>query len=460
MTMPDEMRGWDAVEIIARLDAGDITRREVIETAIERAEDIAHLGAVVTPTFDRALDTVGAASGPLAGVPTFIKDLAQVAGVRTGWGSRGTGTYVSRRDDPVVRRILATGLVSLGKSATPEFGMTGTTEPLIGPPCRNPWNADHSSGGSSGGAGTLVATGIVPIAHGSDGGGSIRIPASCCGLVGLKVSRHRLDMQGSNLLPVNIAVDGCLSRTVRDTVAFWKALETTRPPRRILPIGRVTGGSAEPLRIGVFTDAPIGTPVHEDNRRAALDGARRCEDLGHHVEEIPCPFDGLVIDDFLRYWGFVAWIQMIGAKVLVHPRFDSSKLEPWTRGLAGHFTSQRRAVAKSVVRLRGFARTYADVMARHDVLICPTTAAPPPELGYLATDLPFETAFARLREYLPFTPLQNIVGAPAISLPLGRSATGLPVGVQFAATAGGETTLLGLALGLEASAPWPAMAPV
>ncbi|MBW2525624.1 MAG: amidase [Deltaproteobacteria bacterium] len=455
----EPMASWGAVETAARIRDGDTSAEEVIEAAIERAQAAMPLGAIVTTTFERARAEAAGRRGPLAAVPSFIKDLAQQRGVATGWGARGTGAYVSSRSDPFVVRFEGTGLISLGKSASPEFGLTATTEPMGRPPCRNPWAPDRSSGGSSGGAAALVAAGVVPLAHASDGGGSIRIPASCCGLVGLKPSRHRMDMVGSSLLPVNLAVDGCVTRSVRDTIAFFRAFEDGRASRRAPAIGPVADAPSRALRIGLFVDAPTGTAVHADHCEAARAAARLCESLGHHVEEVPCPFDALFVDDFFRYWGFVAWVQTRLAKVLVHPRFDGSKLEPWSRGIRRHFISKPWRGMQSIRRLRRFGRVYADALSHRDVLLCPTLAAPPPKLGYLATDRPFETAFQRVREYTPFTPVHNVAGAPAISLPLGRSAEGLPVGVLFAAAPGADRLLLELAASIEAAQPWPTLAP-
>lgn len=450
-----DLRAWDAVETAERIAAGDVSAAAVVDAAIERARAVEGQGAIVTPTYERARERAPRASGPLAGVPTFTKDLVQCAGVRTTWGTRAVD-HVSRKDDPTAKRLKATGLVSLGKSATPELGLTGSTEPATTGPCRNPWDPSRSSGGSSGGAGALVAAGVVPIAHGSDGGGSIRIPASCCGLVGLKVSRGRMDMPGSNLLPVNVAVDGCLTRTVRDTVAFWRAIE--RGGRAKLPPIGAVDAEPEALRVGVFSDAPTGTPVHAANRAAVERTAELCETLGHRVEHIPCPFPGQVIDDFLSYWKLVAWGQIVSAKLLMSRSFDRSRLEPWTEGLARAFTTEPLAAFRAARRLRAFGATYGQVMARYDVLVSPVTAEPPPPHGYLAGDLPYEVHFERIRAYLPFTSIQNVAGAPAISVPLGRTDEGLPIGVQLAATVGAERTLLGLALALERVAPWPRMA--
>jgi amidase len=447
---------WDAVETAERIRKREVSVREVTDAAIVRAEGASKLGAIVTPTFDVARGETP--SGPLAGVPTFIKDLAQVGGVRVTWGSAATGMFISKRTDPSLLRLLATGLVSLGKSATPEFGFTATTEPLGRPPCRNPWDPSRSAGGSSGGAACLVAAGVVPIAHATDGAGSIRIPAACTGLVGLKPTRGRFDVDGAGTLLVNISVQGVVSRTVRDTAAFFSALESRGSP--IAPIGDLRIRSDQRLRIGLFVDAPTKTRVDPEQRAAAESAAKLCEALGHHVALIPCPFEAQVTEDFFRFWSSLAFVVVHAGALLTHRGFDAARLEPWTRGMSGHFSGKLLSSLSAVHRLRRFTATYAAVMQRFDVLICPTLGEAPPPLGHLRTDLPFETAFERLVRFIPFTPIQNAAGAPAITLPLGRSADGLPIGVQFAAARGDERTLLELSLALEAAQPWERVAPV
>ena len=430
------MERWDAVETAERIRRGDVTPGEVLEAAIARAEAASPLGAVVAESFDRARAGLAQPpTGPLAGVPTFVKDLSQVRGVATAWGSAGSGGFVSRRSDPFVKRFERTGLVVLGKSATPELGLTATTEPLFAPPTRNPRDDSRTAGGSSGGAGALVAAGVVPIAHGSDGGGSIRIPAACCGVVGYKPSRGRLDMEGSRLLPVNVACHGVLTRSLRDTILFHQA---------IAGLGEVAAAPPRPLRIGVFSEAPGDTSVDPEVRAAVAAAAKQCAALGHEVFELRCPFDGSVMDDFLAYWGFVAWIQVKSARVTMHRGFDRARIEPWTAGLIRSFRGNRRGALAAIRRLRRFARTFAQVMERCDLLLSPTVARPAPPLGHLATDR-FETHFERLRVFAAFTPMANAVGAPAISLPLGATAAGLPIGVHLVARRGEDALLLALA---------------
>jgi amidase len=451
------MESWDAVETAARIRTRDVSPVEVIDAAIARAEAQGDLGAIVTQTFARAREEAPRARGPLAGVPTFVKDLAHVEGVRIGWGTRAVAGVVSRRSDPIVRTLAAVGLVSLGKSATPELGLTATTEPLVGPPCRNPWDRSRSTGGSSGGAAALVASGVVPIAHASDGGGSIRIPAASTGLVGLKPTRGRLDMDGSSLLPVNVAVDGVLSRTVRDTIAFWSAIDALRRPRR--PIGPVPEEPRRVLRIGLFTSSPLGGSVSPEVREAVERAGRLCEELGHRVEPIACPLPERAIEDFLRYWTLIAWLQDRLGPLLVDRRFDRTRLEPWTLALSAHCAREPREILAAVRGLRAFAHAHRERLTTHDLVLGPVLAHPPPPLGHLATDAPFEVSMERLREHCPFTGLLNATGLPALSLPLGRTRENLPIGVQLLGAALEERTLLSLALQLERVAPWPLVAP-
>lgn len=453
-----ELAAWDAVETAARIRNKDVSAAEVLEAAIVRGEAWKHLNAVVTPMHERARAKAAVATGPLAGVPTFFKDLVAVEGVRLAWGSGASGEYVPTRNAPAVKAMEAAGLVALGKSATPELGLIATTEPLSFGACRNPWDVARSSGGSSGGAAALVASGVVPLAHGSDGGGSIRIPAACCGLVGLKPTRGRFDMEASPLLPVNIAVEGVLSRTVRDTVAFWEAVEPQLGKRTLPPI--TVPEEKRALRIGVFVDSPIETTVHPEILAATERAAKQCEDLGHHVELIKCPYGRQAVDDFIKLWGFVAFTQVKFGWAAMTLGFEASQVEPWSREFSSVFTDDLSAAFIAIRRLRRFTQTWAEVMTKYDVVISPTLGELPPLLGHLKTDQPFDVVMPRLLSFTPFNALMNAAGAPAISLPLGRSTEGLPIGVQFAGAMGSEGVLLQLALELEAAHPWTLRAPV
>lgn len=453
-----ELASWDSVETLQRLRSREVSASEVVEAAIVRTERAAGLNAIVTSSLEQARLDVLRRTGPLAGLPSFTKDLVQVAGVRTTWGSAGAGHFISSKNDPSVNVLERLGLVSLGKSTTSEIGLTASTEPLAFGPTRNPWDLTRTTGGSSGGAGALVAAGIVPLAHAMDGGGSIRIPAACCGLVGLKASRGRFDTEGSPSLPVNVAVHGVVTRTVRDTIEFWRAYTATVPSK--LPrIDVVNPAPRKPLRISMVTNAPRGFPIDPDVLAAIDDVGKRLERLGHHVEPAPCPWSQDDLDDFLALWGFLGFVHQQLGRVLFHRGFDTSQLDPWTLSLAKHFFGSKWDAAKRMRRLRRFAHTFSEVMASRDLFLLPTLALVPPPLGHLKPDVPFQEKLLRLAQTVPFTGMVNVAGTPAISLPLGRTAAGLPIGVQFAAAMGKEQLLLELALQLEADAPWPLLAP-
>lgn len=450
--MNSELAAWDAVETSARIRKGDVSAREVVEGAIARAERAHELGAIVEATYEQALCALSsvAPDAPFSGVPMFIKDTARAKGVGIAWGSRALTRAESSRSDPIVARFEEVGLVSLGKSVMPEFACSPTTEPFGGPPCRNPWDPGRTCGGSSGGAGALVAARVVPLAHGTDAGGSIRIPAACCGVVGFKPSRFRSDIVGSKLLPVNVASDGVLTRTVRDTIALFEAIEARERPRNVAAIGRVGEKPARQLRIAVFVDAPAGLPVDAEVQAAARSVALRCEAFGHAVEEIACPFPSSVIDDFMHYLAFLSWGQVASARWMLHHSFDRAKVEPWTQGLSSYFMRNVVYAGNAIVRLRQMPSVMRAVLARgYDVLLSPVLAEPAPKLGWMAPDAPFDVVFERVRRFIPFTPIHNATGCPALSLPAAISKAGLPIGVQLAAGHGDDRVILELARQLE-----------
>ncbi len=456
-----ELAAWDAVETLDHLAKKDVTAKEVVEAAVVRSRELSGLNAVFTSTYEAALERAGTATGPLAGLPFFLKDLVRQKGVRTTWGTAASGDALAKVDDPSVKAFHALGLVSLGKSATPEFGLTATTEPMAFAPCHNPWKRGYSTGGSSGGAAALVSAGVVPMSHASDGGGSIRIPAAACGLVGLKPTRGRFDMEGSNLLPVNIAVHGVVSRTVRDTVAFWRALETVRPPKRYRAVGEAGVRPQKRLRVGMFLEEPTGAKVEPEIIAAVQQTARLLEQLGHRVEPVPCPASREVLDDFVSLWAYISWVQPRAASFVLGQPFDLSKLEPLTVGFAEAFARDKWGTFKKLMRLRKWTDEFEAVMARLgvDVLLSPTLATVAPSHGHIAPTLPFQTGLERLYAFCPFTGMFNTAGAPALSLPLAHSASGLPIGVHFAAAKGEEALLLELAAELEAAKPWVKSAP-
>ncbi|CAN5234345.1 amidase [soil metagenome] len=460
-----EMADWDAVETARAVRQGEVTPHEVVEQAIARAQQVqSTVGGLATESYEQARASAASsrrpgdprARGPLRGVPTAVKDLYDLQGVRTTFGSRASGTHIATRTAPAVAQLLGTGMVSLGKSAAPEYGMTPTTEPLGFPPTRNPWDTAHSTGGSSGGAAALVAARVVPIAHATDGGGSIRIPASCCGLVGLKPSDGRLvDLDGNILLPVRILASGVVSRTVRDTAAFFAATEGGGPRRSTMlpPIGAVTRPGTDRLRIAVVTASPVAT-IDPEVLAVTRYTAHVLERLGHAVEEVSPPFAPGMGEDFVRYWGLLAAGLGPVGRHDVGRSFDAARFDPWTRGLAAHARASAWQLPGAIARLRAFRGEYAAFMSRFHLVVNPTIAILPPPLGWLDVELPFEEHRRRAVAFTPFTPAWNVSGAPAVSLPMGLSSTGLPIGVQLGAAMGAERLLLQTALALEEAVPF------
>jgi amidase len=446
------MAAWDAVQTAAAIAGGLVRADEVVEAALARVAALdGRLRSFTSVDPDAARRRAGRTTGPFAGVPSAVKDLYDLAGHPTTFGSRAAGARVARRTVPAVQEVLDTGVVVLGKSAAPEYGMTPTTEPLGVEATRNPWDLGRTAGGSSGGAAAMVAARIVPIAHATDGGGSTRIPAACCGLVGLKVSDGRLtDLPGNRQMPVRLLSSGVLTRTVRDTAAFLAAAERRRPARRLPPVGLVEVPGTGRLRVAVVTATPV-TTLHPDVVAATRAAATALADLGHLVEEVALPLDALrLADDFLLYWGSLAQALPAIGLLEVGPSFRPARLDPWTRGLAHHTRARMAELPGAIRRLRALRGTYAAFTARHHLVLTPRTGMPAPPLGWLDVTLPFEAHRDRAVALTPFAALWNVVGAPAISLPTARSADGLPLGVMLGAAAGEERRLLEVALALEA----------
>ncbi|MCX6433659.1 MAG: amidase [Actinobacteria bacterium] len=449
----DAMGDHDAVGLIEAMRSGNVHADELSAAALTRAHAVDERLNAIVAWAGAPISNPQPDAAVFAGVPAFVKDNENLAGLPTRHGSRATPATVAASNSPFIDAFLGAGFTVLGKSSMPEFGLTASTEPLLNGPARNPWSNGHSTGGSSGGSAALVAAGVVPIAHGNDGGGSIRIPASCCGLVGLKPSRGRLPVDaGLEGLPVAIVAQGVLTRSVRDTALFHAVAET--PHATLPPIGHVTGPSATRLRIAFTADAMSGMPVHPDVVAVVDRTAVLCEGLGHHVERIPFPFGEQFGRDFLRYWAGLAFATEYGGRQMHGPAFDRHLLEPLTLGLSRYFRSVAVRTPASLRRLRAFGDEYARLLGSYDILLTPVLAHPAPPIGYLAPDLPFETHLRRLLRYSSFTAIQNVAGSPAISLPLGTSVDGLPIGVQAAAGVGQEAMLLGLAYELEEAAPW------
>jgi amidase len=393
-------------------------------------------------------------------VPTFIKDLDDVRGLPTHSGSRSFGRSPATGQGPYVEALEKSGLVFLGKSATPEFGLTSTTEPVLGGPSRNPWNTDHSTGGSSGGAAALVAARVVPAAHATDGGGSIRVPASCCGVFGLKPSRGRAVPLGRPMGPVDISISHAVTISVRDSAQWLAVTERTGADKVFEPLGIVGRATPRRLRIALDLETLMGGPVDAEVAAATQETARLLESLGHEVEVAPLKLAKReFMDAFALYWASgAARIADMLEKVLQRPVTDQD-LEPWTLALRQYFLEHRAGFDAAVATLRASVATCEEFFTQHDLLLTPTLGRLPPRIGWLGPDVPFQDGMERLMSFVGFTPVQNASGQPAMSVPLHWSSSGLPIGSHFAARAGDERTLLELAYQLEEARPWAGRLP-
>jgi len=459
----DALGDLDAVGIADAVRDGRIGRAEVIEAAIARAEAVnPALNALAHAGYQQA--RAAAAAGPakpaagaypfFRGVPTFLKDNTDIAGQPTMHGTDAWTPWKATADADFTTMFLATGLTCLGKTQLSEFGFSASAEhPRLGP-VRNPWDTDYSAGASSSGSGAFVAAGVVPIAHANDGGGSIRIPAACNGLVGLKPSRGRLPLETHlRRLPVGLVAHGVVTRSVRDTAAFYREAERIWPGRGLAPVGDVTGPSTRRLRIGVLTRS-VQRESSPPVRELTLTSAALLEELGHHVEHLDAPpVPAHFVDDFVLYWGSLALAQVRGGRRLFGATFDRSRLDSLTLGLERNTLRNLHRLPVAIARLRRTRARTAQFFRSYDVMLSPTLADETPRIGHLApTD--YHQVIDRLIDWVSFTPLQNVTGEPAMSLPLAQSADGMPVGMMLAADLGQEALLLQLAYELEEARPW------
>jgi amidase len=446
----------DLVGLLERLDKREVSAAELRAAATARAHAVdERLNAVVCWVDD---DALAATDGPFSGVPTVIKDNEHLAGYPTTQASFAVADRAAEASSPWVTSALELGLAPVAKTTLSEFGLTATTETLRFGATRNPWDLSRSSGGSSGGTAALVAAGVVPLGHGNDGGGSIRIPASCCGLVGLKPTRGRLP-DVTVMLPVDIAVQGVLTRSVRDTARYYAEVEKQRPAAKLPEIGLVEGPGAQRLRVGVVTVPPMGLPVAPEVVAPVTATAELLASLGHEIVEVPHPAADSFGPDFLRYWGLLAGLSRTMGRLEYGEGFDPARVEPFTRELASVSKEQAALMAATLLRLRTFARKHEALWSSCDVYVSPVLGHGPAQIGWLGPEVDPRTHLMRVLRYVSFTPLQNVSGSPAISLPLGRGVDGVPIGVHVAAPFGEERRLLELAFELEAANPWPLLTP-
>ena len=468
MTDITDVAWMDAVAQAELVRRGEVSPEEMVEGAIARIEALnPRLEAVVRTRFDeaRAEAAEGLPDGPFRGVPLLLKDLgAVVAGQPTSFGVGPMAEVPMPVTSYLAEQFRTAGFVVLGRTNAPEMGTTVTTEPKSFPPTRNPWNPEHSTGGSSGGSAAAVASGMVAVAHANDGGGSIRIPASECGLVGLKPTRARVS-QGPILGEgwAGGTIDGCLARSVRDAAAVLDVMSTSMPgepyypPPLPGPLRDEVGGDPGRLRVG-FIDRPglAGALDHPECREAVAKTVRTLESMGHAVE--PSGPEGMFDEGFAVMFGRIIAAETEASfrqfEMLLGKPISDDEIEPRNAAYRHHgraMTAVEYLEARAGISV--WARQMAGWWANHDILVTPTVAAPPPKLGWFTEAGP-EAEGQRIVSFIPYTAQFNMTGQPAVSLPLHWSANGLPVGVQLVGPYGREDLLVRLAAQLEQALPW------
>ena len=464
-----QIHDLSATELVSAVRARELSPVAITDHYLSRIEEKnATVGAYFTVSAELARDQARAAEKavaaatdpdrlpPLIGVPIPIKDLNMVAGVRQTYGSVVFEDNIATEDDHATVAIRSAGAVIIGKTACPEFGLPCYTETEIGPPARTPWDLSRSAGGSSGGAGAAVAAGLAPAAHGNDGGGSIRIPASVCGLFGIKPSRGRIS--NAPLMPdlVGLTTEGPLARTVADAALLLDVMTGNRPgdmyTQPALPEGEsflsCALGAPGRLRIGRTLAHPVGDGfVHPDCVAAYEEASRLLADLGHDVQDVVMPYGAEVVPAFETLWYAMATLAPVNEA-------DEHRLRPLTR----YLRERGRAVTAPDLL---FAQAYLQLVMRsalpaldsYDAILTPTLAAPPAEVGYFEQVEPAEN-FARQERFTPYAAICNVSGQPAVNVPLHWTAAGLPIGVMLAGRIGAEGTLISLSAQLEEARPW------
>lgn len=468
MLSAEEYNRHDAVGLAALVATGEVTAAEVLQESMARIEATERpLNGVVATCFDDAHRNVGALlpTGPLTGVPYLVKDLnTWVRGMPATNGSRALANFVPDRDAVLVERLRTAGLILLGKTNTPEFGLNVCTAPALFGVTPNPFDPTRSAGGSSGGSAVAVATGVVPAAHATDSGGSIRIPASNCGLFGLKPSRSRVPLGNDQPEGLGgLSAGHAVTHSVRDSAVLLDA--TTGPlPGRVNEFRESAGPFVDALvrdmpdlRVALWTDGLAGEAVSKECARVAAEAAILCESVGCLVEEVRPPVEGGALRDALDVVFTTNIRQVVQAVLADQPAaVTEGLLEPITVACfeagARHDGVAYEAALRHAQRV---AHAMEEFFERFDLLLTPTLAEPPMPLGQLdmQTD-DWDSYFQHLLDAIPFTPLFNVTGGPAASVPLGWSGDGLPIGVQFGAAVGSEATVLRLARELEQAKPW------
>jgi amidase len=460
-----------AVEQARRVRDGEVSARELVQASLDAIERVnPELNAFVHVAAERALAEADAVQAgderPLAGVPIAVKDLlAPAEGMPMTWGMEAMREYVPSEDGVVVRKLRNAGAIVVGKTNTPELGILPVTEPDANGPTRNPWDTGRTPGGSSGGSAAAVAAGMVSLAHGNDGGGSIRIPASACGLVGLKPGRGRVSLQPAwSEAGLGLATDGALSRTVLDTAVALDVLAGYEPgdayvlPPPSAPFAESARRDPGRLRIAVATEAPNGAPIDPDVQKAVADTAALLESLGHSVEEAAPEVDPeRYVENFVKVWIGEVGEELHTLEGMLGGPIDRDKIEPLTRQMeeiAGSMSATDYLIALDV--LRRISRTIVGFWDERDLLLTPTLTSPAIEIGALepAEGEPPVSQLLNSANWVPFTPVWNVTGQPAISLPIAQSSGGLPIGVQLVAAPAAEEMLIAMAAQIEGERPW------
>lgn len=447
-----DLLALDGLAQVQLVKEGQISVVELVSAAIERIDRLNPLlNAVISANYELAMDRARALDANrqrrvFEGLPFVVKDLTDVAGFQTLNGSRLFRGFVASESHEFVQATERAGVVVLGKTTTPEFGLIGTTEPLVTGLTRNPWSLDHTTGGSSGGAGAAVAGGMVPIASGSDGGGSIRIPASQCGVFGLKPSMG-VPVGSAEALPGGISVKGVLSRSVRDSAAMLPVY--ARPGSADL----VTDPIDRKLKVGLVVDDHFGRTPHPDVVKAVESTAALMTDLGHSVEPAVFSFDGAeMMDHFMSFW--TQGPVQARAEAINQGLAPESVLEPWTLGLAKMGAKRGEAEIAAAIRYLTALSDADALFGGFDVLLSPVLSQPPILIGEQSPILPFEPLYEAVLAYVSYTPIANVTGLAGMSVPLYWNQSGLPIGSQFLARRGTDELLLQLAFQLEQARPW------
>lgn len=476
MTEPHELSALDQAAAIRERALSPV---ELVEHYLERIRTIdcpdeayEGLGAFFNVTADQAREQArdaeraalaGEDLGPLHGIPTALKDLNLTAGVTTTFGSVTMRDFVPDVSDVSVERLRAAGTISLGKTATPEFGFPCYTEPAFAGPARNPWDTQRLSGGSSGGAATAVAAGLVPIALGSDGGGSIRIPASCCGIFGMKTSRGRISSGPLGGDTTGLSVQGPLARTVRDAAAMLDAMAGMAPgdPHWAAPPpeGETFLSYADRdlgrLRIGRYLESGMpGAQTDPEVEKAWQASSALLESLGHDVEDLPIPpLTERVVANFETVWS-------LSGTTLPITETQVADLQPLTAYLRGRgLALSAKQAMDALFALRLFARRWVEETAAYEVILAPVCSMPPRPIGWFTQDGLGAPDFERQKLFAPYTAVYNVTGQPAVSIPLYWTEDGLPIGSMLVGRPADEATLIALSAQLELAQPWASRRP-